>query len=119
MGNAENVFGEFGVVKGEIAFDDFAKDSLAEDDVIVPEAEGVLDAFEEGGDFLGERQAVGFGHFEGVAEGFSGDAPGVGIVLAEGGGLFGEGVELEMDGFGEEIFDGVAGLADFLADAPP
>ena len=100
MGNAENVFGEFGVVKGEIAFDDFAKDSLAEDDVIVPEAEGVLDAFEEGGDFLGERQAVGFGHFEGVAEGFSG-------------------VELEMDGFGEEIFDGVAGLADFLADAPP
>ena len=113
---------ELGIVQGEVAFDGFEHDALGQDDEIMPEAQGGLHSFEEGDDGGGEVDSVFAGHFEGVAQGFTGDAKLMGVVLTMPGeilGLFDEGVELKMDGLGEKFLDGIAGVLDFVAQSPP
>ncbi len=113
---------QFHVVQGEVALDGFAHDALGQHDVIVPEAQGGLHALKERKHGGGQFVSLLAGHLKGVAERFAGNAKLVRVVSSLAGqvlGLLDEGIELQMDRLGEKLLDGIAGLLDFVAHAPP
>ncbi len=85
----------------------------------MPQTQSILNLLEKRIGLGGKRQAVGFGYLERIPQRFPGNPPRMGIMLLPRGGLLGEGIQLQMHGLRDQVFDRLAGIGDFLANAPP